>query len=422
MRLKTSTANLLLDTRQGLPAGKLWPVKTLLTPLLSGLLVVFLFSCVFDPADKILSGKVWLFVGAWIVAIVSVITTKEPVKISLGLLIYILLFISIPILSILGYFARGGTAPYEGANYLKGYILISLAMLLVITRVSLVRRLSIILTILAFVIVFVYFVIKLFPDLYLAVYAFGLTTGLVQLDDARQYGDEVVMTQVYFVTSPMLIVPIAYYFNLMSVKIKSKEKILAFALMGLNIAAMILAGSRNNILAAILFPLVLWVGTSRRKRLAYMSAFCVALFIVWVFRREVGAFFDPNEISNSIKISLIEDYWKIFQDVMTLTFGQGLGSFHYFEGRGLISVTELTFLEMVRNFGLFGASIMALLLVLPAARGFTTPSRRELSGLSLGYVFFLIMSASNPLLFSSMGVLILSVLMSEIYRDRRQIS
>ena len=84
-----------------------------------------------------------------------------------------------------------------------------------------------------------------------------------------------------------------------------------------------------------------------------------------VFANELGAFLDPSEASNSTKLAMLQEYAGILSNPVDLIFGRGLGAYEYWEGRGYKFVTELTYLELVRNFGLLGAVVMLGLLLFP---------------------------------------------------------
>jgi hypothetical protein len=72
---------------------------------------------------------------------------------------------------------------------------------------------------------------------------------------------------------------------------------------------------------------------------------------------------------------------------------------------------------MVRNFGLIGALAMVILLLVPVGSGVLSRRPRDIT-IAIAWLLYLVMSASNPILFSSMGVLILAVLMANLFQER----
>jgi hypothetical protein len=107
-------------------------------------------------------------------------------------------------------------------------------------------------------------------------------------------------------------------------------------------------------------------------------------------------------------------------DPRTLFIGQGLGAYQTWGSRGVkFYISELTYLEMIRNFGLFGAAAMMTLLLIPVTFAFTAGAKRD-RALAVSYAIYLVMCVTNPNLFSSMGILILSVLLAGAAMNREE--
>jgi hypothetical protein len=186
----------------------------------------------------------------------------------------------------------------------------------------------------------------------------------------------------------------------------------------INIAGMLLAGTRNNILISLLLPFVLWPFYTRRPVFFLLCSFAAAALAALPFAGYLLAFFDPTETANSIKLAILDDYLEFFGDPLTLLFGQGLGAYRIWSGKPLelfTYVTELTYLEMLRNFGLIGAVVMMILLLVPVGSGVLSRRPKDIS-LAIAWLLYLVMCASNPNLFSSMGILILAILMANLFQ------
>ena len=79
---------------------------------------------------------------------------------------------------------------------------------------------------------------------------------------------------------------------------------------------------------------------------------------------------------------MLGDYAPIFSDLQTLLLGKGLGAYYRWSTSGRPEFeltgeyfyfnTELTYAELIRYFGLFGASIVILILLFPVAKAFLT--------------------------------------------------
>lgn len=384
--------------------------------LLSFALMLFLLSCIFDPADRLLGLKVQLFLLSWLVGLTFAISSREKLQIHVGLIVYTLLFLLVPTLSIAWYWLVNGGEPFEGVQLFKGYLLITLGVLLFLYRVDLLRQLAAVLTMLAVSVILVFVLVSIRPELYAAVYAFGASTGVVMLDN-RDYGSGLVLQQIYFVTSPMLAISVAYYFELARTSQTRRAKLKCLALMLTSIVAMLLAGSRNNIAVAVTLPLALLVLHSKHKIRNAVLCGILAAALVATFFDELAVLLDPNEFSNNIKLSLLRDYSEAFNDPIDLLFGRGLGAYQAWEARGgaYYFVSELTYLELLRNFGVFGGLVMSALLLFPLLYAFVINTSFNQKHIVVGYAFYLLMCISNPNLFSSMGILILGILLANIF-------
>src|ERR1700737_4413026 len=78
------------------------------------ILFAFVTACVFDPADQVLGAKVWLFVSLWGATCVAAMSASKEIRVPIGLLLCVSLFITIPLLSILWYYLTSGIEPYAG--------------------------------------------------------------------------------------------------------------------------------------------------------------------------------------------------------------------------------------------------------------------------------------------------------------------
>ncbi len=378
---------------------------------------MFLLLSLFDPADQLFNLKLPVFFICWVIVFLACVISKEKIRIPVGLFIYMSLMIAIPLLSIGYYFLMGGGEPFEGFQLLKAYVFISFAVLLYIMKVNLLKYLSTALTILALAIIFLAGLLLIEPSLYMPFYFFGKNFGVFYLDH-RDYGSGLVMAQFYFATSPMLVISIAYYFYL--AKFSHKKNFYYGVITAVNILALFIAGSRNNMVVSLLLPLSLFFFFSRRK---ILNSILILIFLgltVLSFYGEITTLFDSSEFANSLKIALFNDYIDIFSDPVELIFGQGLGSYYYWIAKGtLYFVTELTYFEVIRNFGLLFGSMMILLLVYPIAYAFWLNRAYCEKHIIIGYTFYLVMCATNPNLFSSMGMLILAIIIANIFINQK---
>lgn len=377
---------------------------------------LFMLLSVFDPADKLLGLKTTTFLLCWVVVFLRFATKPDKLYIPSGLVLYVLAIIAIPVLSILFYLLFNGEEPFQGFQMVKSYLFCSMAILLYISKINALQKLCTILTLLALTVIATVILLELSPNLYSKLATFGNDYGVFYLD-SRSYGAGLVLKQAYYATSPMLVIPIAYYYGFMNWSIKG----FGYAVLtGLCVIAMFLAGTRNNMFAAIFLPVLLHVYFDKTKAVSIVVIFSLLLISGYYFIADILVLFSPLEVSNSIKIALLNDYIEIFQDPVHLLFGQGLGSYYYWPAKGFeFYVTELTYLEVIRNFGLIMGFLMIGLLMYPIVYAFYLSRDYGEKHIVLAYLLYLVMCISNPNLFSSMGMLILSVLIANIYRHKK---
>jgi hypothetical protein len=375
--------------------------------------VGFIVSTLFDPADLALGLKVPLYAVTWLAGVTLCITRRDRVRFPPPLVIYVLLMVGIPLASLAWYFLVDARAPFAGFQLYKAYVFISVAILLYMTRTDLMPFLAGALTLLALMILATALVVLLVPALKLPLYVFGNQFGIFSID-SRDYGSGLVLFQMYFVTSPMLALSVAYYFDRW--RNEPGHRVRHGLLTLTSLVALVVAGTRNNILGAVLVIAGVLVVHYRRKPLVIATLGVALIGGAAALSGQIGILLDPTEVSNSVKLALVRDYGRILGDPVTLLFGRGLGAYEHWS-RGDLFISELTYLEIVRNFGLIGGAIMIGLLIYPVVHGFILRRRSRSQSVLVGYSAYLLMCISNPNLFSSMGMLILGVILANLFQE-----
>lgn len=350
---------------------------------------------------------------------------RGRIQLPIDLLIIALLFISIPVLSIVWYYLASGVEPYAGFALLKSYLFVSLAIILFVNQIDVLPLLSAALTVLALLTIAIFVALSLYPDIFLPIHKWGESTGIF-LVSYRSYGVGLVFTQVAFATAPMLTIAISYYFDCAKSAAEMRQRLAYWVLTALGIVAMLLVGLRNTMAVALLLPFFLWPLYTRRPGRSALISLAVLIGLILPFVGKLRVFLNPAELSNNTKLTFLGDYARIFSDPVSLIFGQGLGAFYKWSTSGLPDfettgsnfyfISELTYLEMIRSFGLIGATIMLALVLYPVGRAFLTRSTTTQRAHATGFLAYLGMSATNPLLFSSSGMLIWTALLVTIFR------
>jgi hypothetical protein len=112
-----------------------------------------------------LRAKIPLFVALWAVTLLRMLERRE-----IGFLvkpaIYVAIFIAIPALSIFRFYIVSGHMPPEYLALLKGYLIVSLAIVLIVHRIDAIPQLSAVLTVLACLVIAVFVASMLDYDLF----------------------------------------------------------------------------------------------------------------------------------------------------------------------------------------------------------------------------------------------------------------
>lgn len=383
-------------------------------------LFLLLVVAVIDPSDLLVHAKVPLFIGVWVLFLISVVISRSgqyqvPGKLCWYLFIFVVL---LPFIGMLVYALRGnGMEGYEGFQYYKSYLFLTLCIPLAIKRIDLVRPLSLILSALSVVIILLDVVTAIDETLRLPLAAFGDAFVVFSLTD-RSYGS-LSYRALYFHTSPLLVIPIVYFcYQLLHSTGWAKSGNGLFLI--LNVCAMALSGTRNNMIVALVAPLMIFAwykGPRMRLAIAALLVFAiVAGFSFGVFQ----AMFSADDNSNATKLGHVHDYSVLFSDWRTLLFGQGLGASFFSTAWGThVTLTELTYLELIRNYGILLASVFYVLILLPL-RVLADPKMRAEHYLFLGYVCYLYLCSGNPVLLSSTGMLVLAIVLFKTFCNSAQ--
>ena len=111
---------------------------------------------------------------------------------------------------------------------------------------------------------------------------------------------------------------------------------------------------------------------------------------------------------------------EIFSDTKVLVFGQGLGSYTEWKSNGRFYFTsELTYFEILRYFGVFFGLIIIYFMFYPVIYGYNNRKYTIQKHIIIAYFLYLIMSFTNPLFFSSLGMLIFSIVISNIFIEKK---
>jgi hypothetical protein len=380
-----------------------------------GLLVALVLVCVFDPADLFLHVKVPIFIAICAIFIVELMLAGERRTFPISLALYVGLFsVLLPLASLSIYALRDNTfETFAGWHYIKASLFFWIAIVLYGTNINFVGIISRVLTCLSCFIACVGTLMMASPLSIVPLVVLG--TKYDNMDFGHRIYGGMHFPTVFYKTSPLIVIAICYYAFLF---VRSHRISSALALT-INVLGMFLSGTRANILISLAAPLFVFCWYARRKILTLTITSVVLIGVVGASMAVLKDMFSTGEVSNQVKIGYLSDYARVLGEPLNMLLGQGLGaSFMCFTLQENITVTELSFLEVFRFYGVFLGIFFVGLLLYPIFM--LLRDRRPENGFMLiGYVLYLLIATTNPLLFSSSGMIVLSCVVYSAYRYTR---
>lgn len=258
----------------------------------------------------------------------------------------------------------------------------------------------------AFLIIILFIAELVLPhSLILPLYTFGNAHNSFTID--FRYYAGIRFGNVYFHASPMFVVADAYYTD-QYLKRKNVQSLIPAVVV---VAAFFLTGSRNNMIVALLIPVILiFIEGSRKQKLAVILIFLIfAASVIPVLR----VFFDTTDYSNSIKLGYFSIFGKVINsNSLNWITGCGLGTTVYVPAvEKEVYLTELTYLNCIYWFGIPMCLILFRILATPIFKKMEKSEKY----VKVIYVMFLYLCSLNPFLFNSVGITVLSICIYHLY-------
>lgn len=236
----------------------------------------------------------------------------------------------------------------------------------------------------------------------------------------RSYGPILIDPCVFYKTSPLLIFGLSY---ILSTRTKIK-----FLLLPVILFALFHTGTRANMLSGLLV-VILWTWTSIQKNKVLRSVFigiAIVLGLLYVPYLINDVFFSQDEASLEVKASHMSsyiDYWT--NNPINFLLGQGIGSGMVTKAEGLVYLIEPTYMELIRHWGILLFPLTFYFLVFGPAY-FYYKNRKCISiqpyrfFVFAYYAYAFLEVPSNPLLFGSSGMIVLSLAYVVVYQIKKQ--
>lgn len=377
----------------------------------------FLFVNVIDPTNTIFKIKYLLFTIFIVLASIYIGKNNKNFKLNRDIvlilgLFFVLVTYSIFVGSINGFNDFSLSIPFV-------YLILILFIIYLKFNVDIYVKFQFIILIIAMLNILTLIIVVYFPEYFSELYSFFVEhSHFIMFAKRELFGIESYM--IYHKSSALLIFPLLYfcyfYFN--------SKKILYLIVSFVILLGIILSGTRANIIISFAAITLLTFHFLLFKK-AYLRLILIVLgmfIFFFYFYKNILVAFDSSEMSNNIKMIHINSILNSIVDnsIASILFGQGMGSLYYSNAiNALTSLTEVTYFEMFRIFGLVGMILFTFLLIfIPCYFFIKDRNLRKMPYLYYSYYSYLIIASSNPLLFSTTGMIVLTIVYIEIFKHR----
>ena len=237
----------------------------------------------------------------------------------------------------------------------------------------------------------------------------------------RDYG-KITLLMIFYKTSPLLVFPLSWY--LYRILIEKQKKGLALNIFLLLLIALTLffSGTRANLISLVLI-IVFYLSFTlyNKSRVWFVLVMGLGILAVLFMTPTLAELLlNKQEASNAVKFSYLSSYSNYFDHhLISLLFGQGIGGVFYASGlHRFIDVSELTYLDLIRVWGIPIAILFVVVLSIPL---FAEIRAKNITHLFIAYLAYLFISGTNPLLLSSTGMLVLVYVFTHTFLNPVQV-
>lgn len=404
------------------------PVVWLLTSPLAGLsasllrfsLWILVLIALVDPGDKLLHAKAPVFAGVLLLWFLRKGLTKAAFS-RLALVAILGVAIVLPwFWGELGYLTGAVRDLADLGAAFKAYAFVILFFVILDEHIDLdlmIAKAGFVVAGFLLAVCALYFIS---PIVYAAVYQYTLDKDLALFNAERDlFG--LGLGTFYYKTSAVLVISLGY--SLQRVLWGDSRKWVHRFLVLFYATAIVATGARGNFLGATLvFGFLIF-----RKIDEKFGRKSALLFGILLLALVVGAgakrFLNPQEASNQVKLQHYHSYVAEFsENPQVLIFGQGVGTSFYSSGvERYTAITELTYLEVLRQFGIPATLLICGLLLAPMIMAVRKGATRYMSAyLMPAYLGYLFIAGTNPLLINSTGLMVVVAMQAEFVRALRK--
>lgn len=251
------------------------------------------------------------------------------------------------------------------------------------------------------VVIWILYLFYIYSGFEQAMYLYFTETANLTVMIAKRTTLGIEMPMFFYKTVPFMLLPLAYVI----VYYQGLKRVLLITMF---LFPIIIGGSRTPILcAALLIGISCYLKSSsyilkKVMLLIFGIAFIYVLLNVII---EAGN-------SNELKFDSYDSYYNsLTQDLSNFLLGKGIGSLVYIPTRGYMAYSELSIMDLYNQYGVIVGSLFFTFIMYPGLYLVKTKNT-NMKILGWSYLLYMVISATNPLLFSSTGWFIWSIVTS----------
>lgn len=240
------------------------------------------------------------------------------------------------------------------------------------------------------------------PEIENALYLFSISHDQPYFMSQRTFLG-IDFTSFVFMSLPPTFIPTAIHYE--KLLYEKRNRGLNLLLTIVYFFAFFCSGQRAMFLG--IFAILMIISYPKIKQFRILQLLVIFLVVIGIY---IGYLLitDPDSKSTNIKFGHIESYLTLFQSNWEyLIFGMGPGAFFYSKGFGeMTSLTEWTYIEIIRMYGFVGLFLFVCLLIIPLVRHNNKKNPiKYWQSIVVGYIVFLISCMSDPWLIGSPGLI-----------------
>lgn len=281
-----------------------------------------------------------------------------------------------------------------------------LILLLWVEHYNVIRLSYIPAVIVAFLYAILYVLVNLYPDIEAIVYQFSSSHDDILMMSHRYFYGIPVFAVYMRSTACFTIILFSFYYAFFH---HIGNRIFMFIASALVTLIFFGTGSRATMLLPICLLVFVFYNKVKESHTAKYFLYPIIgllgmLFIIFVAFLAM----EKGESSNVIKYAHLTSYAQLFTDhPLYMLIGEGPGSKFYSIGfHRYTALTEWTYFELLRNYGIFAIVPLGVVLY-PLGTFFRHRKDNYTFGIMGAYISYLLVAGTNPLLFSSTGMLVL---------------